>query len=166
MLLSSVCLLNLGDAIFSTPDVMVKPSWYIFFFNFSRLQEKCEAVRTEGRQDIWILPSLFRLNIRKKKLNIITARNNFLSWLGLKNRSKSETYCIPNWIIVQQDETVFSLLHICRQLYIFRVLTPNIKSPWNGSRPGWPVPEAVIIAVPALDDGWQHQKYLELLTEM
>jgi len=28
-----------------------------------------------------------------------------------------------NWIIVQQDASVFSLLHICRHLYMFRVLT-------------------------------------------
>ena len=31
-------------------------------------------------------------------------------------------------ITVQQDETVFSLLHFCRQLYMFRVLTPIIRS--------------------------------------
>ena len=28
-------------------------------------------------------------------------------------------------INIQQDATVFSLLHFCRQLYIFRVLSPN-----------------------------------------
>ena len=35
-----------------------------------------------------------------------------------------------NLITVQQDATVFSLLHFCRQLYMFRVLTPIIRS-WN-----------------------------------
>ena len=33
-----------------------------------------------------------------------------------------------NGIIFQQDATVFSLLHVCRQLYMFRVLTPIIRS--------------------------------------
>ena len=33
-----------------------------------------------------------------------------------------------NLIIVQQDATVFSSLHFCRQLYMFRVLTPIIRS--------------------------------------
>ena len=33
-----------------------------------------------------------------------------------------------NLIIVQQDAAVFSLLYFCRQLYIFRVLTPIIRS--------------------------------------
>jgi hypothetical protein len=37
----------------------------------------------------------------------------------------------PNWIIVQQDVTVFSLLHICRQLYMFWVFTPIIRSTYN-----------------------------------
>jgi len=30
-----------------------------------------------------------------------------------------------NCITLQQDATVFSLLHICRQLYMFQVLTPE-----------------------------------------
>ena len=33
-----------------------------------------------------------------------------------------------NLITVQQDATVFSLLHFCMQLYMFRVLTPIIRS--------------------------------------
>jgi hypothetical protein len=33
-----------------------------------------------------------------------------------------------NLITVQQDATVFSLLHFCRQLYMFRVLTPIITA--------------------------------------
>jgi len=36
----------------------------------------------------------------------------------------------------------------------------------NGSGPGWPVPEAVITAVPAADDGRQHPKHVALSTEM
>jgi len=34
-------------------------------------------------------------------------------------------------ITVQQDATVFSLLHFCRQLYMFRVLTPIIRSSYS-----------------------------------
>jgi len=33
-----------------------------------------------------------------------------------------------HWRIFQQHATVFSLLHICRQLYMVRMLTPFIKS--------------------------------------
>ena len=36
-----------------------------------------------------------------------------------------------NLIIVQQDATVFSLLYLRRQLYMFRVLTPTISSSYN-----------------------------------
>jgi len=35
---------------------------------------------------------------------------------------------MTNLIIVQQDATVFSLLYFCRQLYVFWVLTPIIRS--------------------------------------
>jgi len=34
-------------------------------------------------------------------------------------------YREPNLITVQQDTTLFSLLYFCRQLYMFRVLTPQ-----------------------------------------
>ena len=44
---------------------------------------------------------------------------------------------LSNWIIVEQDVTVFSLLHICRQLYIFRVLTPIIRSWYNCNHSFW-----------------------------
>ena len=36
-----------------------------------------------------------------------------------------------NWIIVQQGATVFRLLYFCRQLYMFRVMTPVIRSSYN-----------------------------------
>ena len=119
-------------------------------------------------------------------------------------------YLESNLLTAQQDTTVFSLLHFCRQLYMFRLLTPIIRCWYNcnysfwhcsagattirsrcwaaaaaaggggggrrsrrrrrrnsttradGSRPGWPVPEAVITAVPAPDDGCQHPKHVEL----
>jgi len=40
-------------------------------------------------------------------------------------------------IIVQQDATVFSLLYLCRQLYMFRVLTPIIRSSYNCNYSFW-----------------------------
>jgi len=52
------------------------------------------------------------------------------------------------------------------------VLTPIIRSSYNstknadGSRSGQSIPEAVITAVPAPDDGCQHPKHVELPTEM
>jgi len=36
----------------------------------------------------------------------------------------------------------------------------------DGSRPGWPEPEAVITVVRAPDDGFQHLKHVELSTDM
>jgi len=35
---------------------------------------------------------------------------------------------MSNLITVKQDAAVFSLLHFCKQLYMFRVLTPIIRS--------------------------------------
>jgi len=37
----------------------------------------------------------------------------------------------------KQDATVFSLLHFCRQLYMFRVLTPIIRSSHNCNYSYW-----------------------------
>jgi len=42
-----------------------------------------------------------------------------------------------NIITVQQDATVFSLLHFCRQLYMFRVLTPIIRRSYNCNYSFW-----------------------------
>ena len=42
-----------------------------------------------------------------------------------------------NLIIAQQDATVFSLLHFCRQLYMFRVLTPIIRSWYSCNYSFW-----------------------------
>ena len=42
-----------------------------------------------------------------------------------------------NTITVQRDATVFSLLHFCRQLYMFRVLTPIIRSSYNCNYSFW-----------------------------
>jgi len=128
-----------------------------------------------------------------------------ISWMVsflLVHHSLLTKHKIFNLITVQQDATVFSLLHFCRQLYMFQVLTPIIRSwyscnysfwywltgsttihfhcwvgidSWissiltttaDGSRPSWPVPEAVITAEPAPEDGCQHLKHVELPTEM
>jgi len=42
-----------------------------------------------------------------------------------------------NLITVQQDATAFSLLYFCRQLYMFRVLTPIIRSSYNCNYSLW-----------------------------
>jgi len=42
-----------------------------------------------------------------------------------------------NLIIVQKDATVFSLLHFCRQLNMFRVLTPTIRSWYSCNYSFW-----------------------------
>ena len=99
---------------------------------------------------------------------------------------------LTSWIIVHQDVNVFSVLYFCRQLYMFRMLTPIIRGSYNcnysfqhwstesttihlcsnsttqvdGSRPSWPVPEAVLTVVWAPDDGCQHPKHVELSTEV
>jgi len=46
-------------------------------------------------------------------------------------------HCESNLITVQQDATVFSLLHFCRQLYMFWVLTPIIRSSYNCNYSFW-----------------------------
>ena len=42
-----------------------------------------------------------------------------------------------NLIIVQQDPTVLSLLYFCRQLYMFRLLTPTITSSYSCNYNFW-----------------------------
>ena len=42
-----------------------------------------------------------------------------------------------NLITVQQDATVFSLLYFCRLLYMFRVLTPIIRSSYSCNYSFW-----------------------------
>jgi len=45
--------------------------------------------------------------------------------------SKMYMHRESNLITVQQYATVFSLLYSCRQLYMFRALTPIISSSYN-----------------------------------
>jgi hypothetical protein len=83
--------------------------------------------------------------------------------------------CGSNWITIQQYATVFSLSHICRQLYMFRVLTPIIRSSYNCNYSfwHWPTGSATIRSrcwvptqvVRAPDDGCQHPKHVELFTD-
>jgi len=42
-----------------------------------------------------------------------------------------------NLIIVQQDATVFGLLYFCRQLFMFQVLTPIIRSWYSCNYSFW-----------------------------
>jgi len=46
-------------------------------------------------------------------------------------------HCESNWITVQQDVTLFSLLYFCKQLYMFRVLAPIIRSLYNLNYSFW-----------------------------
>ena len=46
-------------------------------------------------------------------------------------------HCESNLINVQQDATVFSLLYFCRQLYMFWVFTPIIRSSCNCNYSFW-----------------------------
>jgi len=39
--------------------------------------------------------------------------------------------------IVQNNATVFRFLYFCRQLYMFRVLTPNIRSSYSCNYSLW-----------------------------
>ena len=41
------------------------------------------------------------------------------------------------WIIVPKDANVFSFLYFCSQLYMFRVLTPNIRSWYSCNYSFW-----------------------------
>jgi len=41
-----------------------------------------------------------------------------------------------NLITVQQDVTEFSLVYFCRQLYMFRVLTPSVITAFGIGQPG------------------------------
>jgi len=101
---------------------------------------------------------------------------------GLKRPGRDIDHSPPSNLMIQQDATVFNLLYFCRQLYIFRVLTPTIRSWyscnysfWHWSTgsttvrsSGWvgTVPDGVMTVVRAPDDGCQHSKYVELPTEM
>jgi len=65
-----------------------------------------------------------------------------LGKLGLQNDGTK--FCIhgsvhreSNWITAQEDATVFSLLRICRQLYMFRLFTPIIRSWYNCNYSLW-----------------------------
>jgi len=46
-------------------------------------------------------------------------------------------HCESNLVTVQQDATVFSLLYFCRQLYMFLVLTPIIRSWYSCNYSFW-----------------------------
>ena len=55
----------------------------------------------------------------------------------LKQLSVLEVESNFSLITVRQDATVFSLLHFCRQLYVFRVLTPVIRSSYKCNYSFW-----------------------------
>jgi len=64
--------------------------------------------------------------------------NNRISEMSVKVvRLHGVTSKKTNLIIVQQDATVFSLLYFCRQLYMFGVLTPIIRSSYSCNYSFW-----------------------------
>ena len=67
------------------------------------------------------------------------------------------------FIDTKQAKELYQVKNIKRKLYI-----TNAAIWYNQtySRPSWPVPEAVITAVPAPGDGGQQPKHVELYTEM
>ena len=52
-----------------------------------------------------------------------------------------------NLIIAQEDATLFSLLHFCRQLYMFRVLTPIISSSYICNYSFWHWSTAIVVYI-------------------
>jgi len=59
------------------------------------------------------------------------------------------------------------VIQTCWQLASrIRTERSNSKTRSDGSRPDWPLPEAVITVVRTPDDGCQHTKHVELPTEM
>ena len=69
----------------------------------------------------------------------ILIRSNFTIKFNLLQTNQKPAYWILLRILIifQQDATVFSLLHFCRQLYMFRVLTPIIRSWYNCNCSFW-----------------------------
>ena len=90
------------------------------------------------------------------------------------------TWVRASWIEFNNYPTrcdLFSLLHFCRQLYMFWVLTPIIRSSYSCKYSFWYwLTGSTIIRsccwVPTqreqmiVDDGCQHPKHVELPTEM
>ena len=132
----------------------------------------------------WQLSPSSGLKRRRKVRNMVTDYTVFYIHGSVLRKS--------NLVTVQQDAN-YSVLHFCRQLYMFRVLTPIIRSWYSCNYSYWyrltainiynynyilvlvvayfihciqSIPEAVITVVPAPDNGCQLPKHIELLTEM
>jgi len=67
--------------------------------------------------------------------NSHTTKRNIV--FELLNASYKLCNIVLDLVIVQQDATVFSLLYFCRQLCMFRVLTPIIRSSYNCNYSFW-----------------------------
>jgi len=89
------------------------------------------------------------------------------------------TWVRASWIEFNNFPTrcdLFSLLHFCRQRYMFRVLTPIIRSWYSCNYSFWYwltgdsrsviQYQKLYLHVQAPDDGCQHPKHVELPTEM
>ena len=73
---------------------------------------------------------------------------------------------LPFLIIVQQDETVFSLLYFVGSSTCFGCWHPTTVITATGTGQPGLLPEAVITVVRAPDDGCQHPKHVELPAEI
>ena len=70
-------------------------------------------------------------------INSVTVSRSAVIVLMLDRNWRKKQEYISNWIIVQQDATAFCLLHICKKLYMFRVLTPIIRSSYDCNYSFW-----------------------------
>ena len=115
----------------------------------SRIREACVPSFSGGQQCNTFLCSLFPpvqysllsflINHWCSDYHLLIKSKVFWSDYNLLVTINAQYYMflILNLIIVQQEATVFSLLYFCRQLYVFRVLTPIIRSSYNCNYSFW-----------------------------
>ena len=90
-----------------------------------------------------IYKDLFNFYIRGSVHRESNLTLNPLTWKirwapnNYSRRQMGFNWAIKGLITVQQDVTVFSLLHFCRQLYMFRVLAPTIRSWYSCNYSFW-----------------------------
>ena len=70
-------------------------------------------------------------------MNIIFRESVVMYVKVTKSIKLMKSKCIFDLIAVQQDATLFSLLYFCRQFYMFRVLTPIIRSLYSCNYSFW-----------------------------
>ena len=101
---------------------------------------RAEIIWTREKYFILFLEWIFQLKIHVIHYSSIVFELYLIkcicTWIkGL--RKTVWKYRESNLITVQKDATVFSSLHFCRQLYMFRVLTPIIRSLYSYNYSFW-----------------------------